>query len=218
MDFGVILRSLEHDKFIFYGIWKQLKKDIKESPARTTRASFPACGSSVITSSDLRELADRSLSGDAPSSMSEPFRKWLGMGAPLPARIQPGSIDHVPFPTVDHMTTTVGNNSVLKSFFEKQKLTGPNFIDWYCQLRKENYLEHPIPVATPGHPVPPEALAAHTAWVKGSKDIAAFMLITMDLEIQRNLTHLVAYDMLQELKSRRKSICKLICSKDEELH
>jgi len=33
----------------------------------------------MITSSDLRELAD--LSGDAPSSMSEPFRNWLGMGA-----------------------------------------------------------------------------------------------------------------------------------------
>ena len=109
------------------------------------------------------------------------------------------------------MTTSVGNNSVLRSFFEKQKLTGPNFIDWYRQLRiilsaedKENYLEHPIPtapVATPGHPVLPEALAAHTAWVKGSKDIAAFMLMTMDLEIQRNLTHLGAYDMLQELKS-----------------
>ncbi|CAK7324943.1 unnamed protein product [Dovyalis caffra] len=69
----------------------------KESPARTTRASFPACGSSVITSSDLRELADRSLSGDAPSSMREPFRNWLGMGATIPAPIQPGSIDHVPF-------------------------------------------------------------------------------------------------------------------------
>ena len=54
----------------------------------------------MITSSDLRELADRSLSGDAPSSMSEPFRNWLGMGATIPARIQPGSIDHVPFPTV----------------------------------------------------------------------------------------------------------------------
>lgn len=51
----------------------------------------------MITSSDLRELADRSLSGDAPSSMSEPFRNWLGMGATIPARIQPGSIDHVPF-------------------------------------------------------------------------------------------------------------------------
>ncbi|PWA45927.1 zinc finger, CCHC-type [Artemisia annua] len=69
---------------------------------------------------------------------------------------------------------------------------------------KENYVEHPIPaapVATPRHPVPPKAMTAHTAWVKGSKDIAAFMLITMDLEIQRNLTHLGAYDMLQELKS-----------------
>ncbi|GJS21982.1 retrotransposon protein, putative, ty1-copia subclass [Tanacetum coccineum] len=62
------------------------------------------------------------------------------------------------------MTTLVGNNSVFKSFFEKQKLTGPNFIDWYKQLRlvlstddKENYLEHPIlaaPVAPPGQLLP----------------------------------------------------------------
>ncbi|PWA73634.1 hypothetical protein CTI12_AA259360 [Artemisia annua] len=81
----------------------------------------------------------------------------------------------------------------------------------YRQLRiilsaedKENYLEHPIPVApvaTPGHPVLPEAMAAHTSWVKGSKDIAAFMLMTIFLEIQQNLTHLGAYDMLQESKS-----------------
>lgn len=32
--------------------------------------------------------------------MSEPLKNWLGMGAIIPARIQPGSIDHVPFPTV----------------------------------------------------------------------------------------------------------------------
>ncbi|GJY60208.1 hypothetical protein Tco_0460865 [Tanacetum coccineum] len=58
-----------------------------------------------------------------------------------------------PIPTM--MTTSVGNNSVFRSFFEKQKLTGPNFIDWYRQLRlvlstedKEYYLEHPIPVCT----------------------------------------------------------------------
>nr|GFB84283.1 hypothetical protein [Tanacetum cinerariifolium] len=72
------------------------------------------------------------------------------------------------------MSTSVGNNSVFKSFFEKQKLTGPNFIDWYRQLclvlstkDKENYLEHPIPaapVAPPGQQVPPAALAAHAAW------------------------------------------------------
>ncbi|GKC36645.1 hypothetical protein Tco_1049029, partial [Tanacetum coccineum] len=84
------------------------------------------------------------------------------------------------------MTTSVGNNSVFRSFFEKQKLTGPNFIDWYRQLRlvlstedKENYLEHPIPVAPvaqPGQQVPPEALAAHAAWVKGQKEVAVLML------------------------------------------
>ncbi|GKD58332.1 zinc finger, CCHC-type containing protein [Tanacetum coccineum] len=109
------------------------------------------------------------------------------------------------------MTTSVENNSVFRSFFEKQKLTGPNFIDWYRQLRlvlstedKENYLEHPIPVAPvaqPGQQIPPEALAAHAAWVKGQKEVAVLMLLTMDLDIQRNLAHLGAYDMLQELKA-----------------
>nr|GEX61688.1 hypothetical protein [Tanacetum cinerariifolium] len=72
------------------------------------------------------------------------------------------------------MTTSVRNNSVFRSFFEKQKLTGPNFIDWYRQLRlvlstedKENYLEHTIPatpVAPPGQQVPSKAIAAHDAW------------------------------------------------------
>ncbi|GJY55064.1 retrotransposon protein, putative, ty1-copia subclass [Tanacetum coccineum] len=80
------------------------------------------------------------------------------------------------------MTTSVRNNSVFRSFFEKQKLTGPNFIDWYRQLRlvlltedKENYIEHHIsvaPVAQPGQQVPPTALAAHAAWVKGQKEVA----------------------------------------------
>nr|GEX57389.1 hypothetical protein [Tanacetum cinerariifolium] len=70
----------------------------------------------------------------------------------------------------------------LRSFFEKQKLTGPNFIDWYRRLclvllteDKENYLEHPIPaapVAPLGPQVPPQALAAHTAWVKEQKEVA----------------------------------------------
>nr|GEY32686.1 zinc finger, CCHC-type [Tanacetum cinerariifolium] len=49
--------------------------------------------------------------------------------------------------------------------------------------------------------VPPAALAAHAAWVKGQKEVAVLMLLTMDLEIQRNLAHLGAYDMLQELKA-----------------
>ncbi|GJX20753.1 hypothetical protein Tco_0223430 [Tanacetum coccineum] len=108
------------------------------------------------------------------------------------------------------MTTSVGNNLVFRSFFEEQKLTGPNFIDWYIQLclvllteDKENYLKHPIPVAPVaqlGQQVPPKALTAHAAWVKGKKEVVVLMLLTIDLEIQRNLAHLGAYDMLQELK------------------
>ncbi|GJX50797.1 hypothetical protein Tco_0277642 [Tanacetum coccineum] len=86
------------------------------------------------------------------------------------------------------MTTSVGNNSVFRSFFEKQKLTGPNFIDWYRQLwlvlsteDKEKYMEQPIPTA----PV----------------ETAVMMILTMDLEIQQNLAHLGATEMLKELKA-----------------
>ncbi|GJS31060.1 hypothetical protein Tco_0491680 [Tanacetum coccineum] len=46
----------------------------------------------------------------------------------------------------------------------------------------------------PEHPI-------HVAWVKGQKEVAVLMLLTMDLDIQRNLAHLGAYDMLQELKA-----------------
>ncbi|GJV02272.1 hypothetical protein Tco_1335841 [Tanacetum coccineum] len=109
------------------------------------------------------------------------------------------------------MTTSSANNSVFMGFFEKQKLTGPNFYDWYRQLRivlsvedKLNYLEQPLPpalVAPASQQVAPEILAAHTAWVKGSKEIAGLMLMTMDSEIQRNLENLHAYDMLQGLKT-----------------
>ncbi|GJV14348.1 zinc finger, CCHC-type containing protein [Tanacetum coccineum] len=69
---------------------------------------------------------------------------------------------------------------------------------------KLNYLEQPFPpasVAPAGQQVAPEILAAHTAWVKGSKDIAGLMLMTIDSEIQQNLENLHAYDMLQELKT-----------------
>ncbi|GJW94348.1 hypothetical protein Tco_0174020 [Tanacetum coccineum] len=109
------------------------------------------------------------------------------------------------------MTTSSAINSVFRGFFEKQKLTGPNFIDWYRQLRivlsiedKLNYLEQPLPpapVAPAGQHVAPEILAAHTAWVKGSKEIAGLMLMTMEPEIQRNLENLHANDMLKELKA-----------------
>ncbi|GJS63367.1 hypothetical protein Tco_0677931 [Tanacetum coccineum] len=72
------------------------------------------------------------------------------------------------------MTTSVGNNS------------------------------HPIPaapIAPPGQQVLPTAAAAPAAWVKGQKEVVVLMLLTIELDIQRNLAHLGAYDMLQELKA-----------------
>nr|GEW94093.1 zinc finger, CCHC-type [Tanacetum cinerariifolium] len=107
------------------------------------------------------------------------------------------------------MTTSIVNNSVFRGFFEKQKLAGPNFIDWYRQLRiilsvedKLNYLEHPIPaahvLAHAGQQVAPEALAAHAAWAKRSKEFAGLMLMTMDSEIQRNLENLEFHSCKQE--------------------
>nr|GEZ76775.1 zinc finger, CCHC-type [Tanacetum cinerariifolium] len=108
------------------------------------------------------------------------------------------------------MTTSSTNNSVFRGFFEKQKLTGPNFIDWYRQLMivlsiedKLNYLEQPVPpapVAPAGQQVAPEILAAHNAWIKGSKEIVGLMLVTMESEIQRNLEPLHAHEVLKEQK------------------
>ncbi|GKG20040.1 hypothetical protein Tco_0379841, partial [Tanacetum coccineum] len=110
------------------------------------------------------------------------------------------------------MTTSVVNNLVFRVFFEKQKLSRSNFIDWYRQLRivlsvmdKLNYLEQPIPPAPvpaqAGQQVALEALAAHVVWVKGSKEIDRIMLMTMELEIQLYLENINSFEMLQELKT-----------------
>ncbi|GKA20104.1 hypothetical protein Tco_0700093 [Tanacetum coccineum] len=109
------------------------------------------------------------------------------------------------------MTTIVVNNSLFRTFFEKQKLTRINFTEWYRNLRivlsvedKLPFLEQPIPampVPPIGQVLPPNVLNTHTTWVKASKEIAGLMLMTMDPDIQKNLKHLGAYDMLKELKT-----------------
>nr|GEW61010.1 hypothetical protein [Tanacetum cinerariifolium] len=69
---------------------------------------------------------------------------------------------------------------------------------------KLNYLEQPIqpaPVAPAGQHVAPEILAAHNAWIKGSKEIDGLMLITMEPKIQQNLEPLHAHEMLRKLKT-----------------
>ncbi|GKE18205.1 hypothetical protein Tco_1425782 [Tanacetum coccineum] len=77
------------------------------------------------------------------------------------------------------MTTTAVNNLVFRAFFEKQRLTGPNFIDWYRNLQivlsvedKLPFLKQPIP-AMPVPPVeqvlPPDVLATYAACVTPRK-------------------------------------------------
>nr|GEW45943.1 zinc finger, CCHC-type [Tanacetum cinerariifolium] len=109
------------------------------------------------------------------------------------------------------MTTIVVNNSLFRSLFEKQKLTGNNFMEWYHNLwillsteDKLPFLEQPIPTL----PVPPaeqanpsDVVTTHQAWVMTQKEIAGLMLKTMDPDIQKNLEYLGAYDMLKELKT-----------------
>nr|GEY79350.1 hypothetical protein [Tanacetum cinerariifolium] len=79
--------------------------------------------------------------------------------------------------SIQKMATSVVKNSIFRGFFEKQNLTGPNFIDWYRKHRivlsvddKLDYLEQPIsPAPVPaqaGQQVATEALAAHVACVK----------------------------------------------------
>nr|GEZ74746.1 zinc finger, CCHC-type [Tanacetum cinerariifolium] len=57
------------------------------------------------------------------------------------------------------------------------------------------------PVLPAGQHVALEFLTAHTAWIKGSKEIARIMLMTMEPDIQRNLETLHAHEMLLELKT-----------------
>ncbi|GKF50322.1 hypothetical protein Tco_0146789 [Tanacetum coccineum] len=71
-------------------------------------------------------------------------------------------------------------------------------------LLPDLYTQQPLPpalVASEGQLVALEITAAHTSWVKGSKEIARLMLMTIEPEIQRNLENLHAHEMLQELKT-----------------
>nr|GEY31190.1 zinc finger, CCHC-type [Tanacetum cinerariifolium] len=142
------------------------------------------------------------------------FRQRTGLSSPIMAasRVAFYAINARRLPLAPPVYTLVRASVINgRGFFEKQKLTEPNFIDWYRQLRivlsiedKLNYLEQPIPpvpVAPAGQHVAPEVLASHTTWIKGSKEIAGLMLMTMETEICQNLENLHAHEMLLELKN-----------------
>nr|GEU51616.1 retrotransposon protein, putative, Ty1-copia subclass [Tanacetum cinerariifolium] len=84
-------------------------------------------------------------------------------------------------------------------------------MEWYRNLwivlsakDKLPFLEQLIPtlpVPPAGQANPSDVVTTHQAWVKGHKEINRLMLMTMDPDIQKNLEHLGAYNMLKELKT-----------------
>nr|GEZ83461.1 hypothetical protein [Tanacetum cinerariifolium] len=79
------------------------------------------------------------------------------------------------------MTTTVVNNSLFRTFFEKTEINWNQLYGMVCNLRivlcvkdKLPFLEQPIlamPIPAEGQVLPPNVLNTHTAWVKASKEI-----------------------------------------------
>ena len=105
-------------------------------------------------------------------------------------------------------TTVVQHHShamSIRSLLEKEKLNHSNFLDWYRNLRivlkqekKDYVLEKPVPEEPQTTPK-----AAHDIWIKHSDDsidVACLMLATMIPDLQKDLEHLEAYDMIAHLK------------------
>ncbi|GJZ86410.1 retrotransposon protein, putative, ty1-copia subclass [Tanacetum coccineum] len=81
----------------------------------------------------------------------------------------------------------------------------PTHDDYLSRKQFGKIPRKPIPAAlvaaAPDQPIPPVDLATYNEWVKNQKGIDLMMFLTMDLEIQRNLAHLGANNMLKELKA-----------------
>ncbi|GJV61402.1 hypothetical protein Tco_1467502 [Tanacetum coccineum] len=90
------------------------------------------------------------------------------------------------------------------SFLKKEKLIGPNFLDWHVikAEKKLVYREQPIPpIPTLVAPVvtgPADVLATHARWVDAQQEITCLMLTSMTPELPKNLEDFNAYDILQE--------------------
>ncbi|KAJ9557887.1 hypothetical protein OSB04_012501 [Centaurea solstitialis] len=103
-------------------------------------------------------------------------------------------------------TVTSTNNLSLRSILEKDKLTGPNFLDWERNLmivlrheRKWYVLEEPLGEAPPAN-APAAARNAHKKHSDDLLDVACLMLATMSPDLQARLINTNAYDMIRQLR------------------
>ncbi|GKD50449.1 hypothetical protein Tco_1279425, partial [Tanacetum coccineum] len=93
------------------------------------------------------------------------------------------------------------NNSI-RSILDKEKLNGSNFLDWYHNLRivlrneqKLLHLEEALPEAPPATATA-TVRNAYTRRVAEQQEVACLMLVSMTLEIQKNLEDRTAFQIL----------------------
>ncbi|GJZ03743.1 retrotransposon protein, putative, ty1-copia subclass, partial [Tanacetum coccineum] len=99
------------------------------------------------------------------------------------------------------------NHSAFRSMFEREKLSGNNFNDWFRQLKmvlrveKKMYvIEQPIPPA-PAADSAANVLAEWNAVCDAQNEVACLMLGSMTPELHRQFEKYSPYEMLQKLKS-----------------
>ncbi|GJX25545.1 retrotransposon protein, putative, ty1-copia subclass [Tanacetum coccineum] len=115
----------------------------------------------------------------------------------------------MPFNRGDVMALPVQNinHSAFRSMFEKEKLSGNNFNDWFARLKlvlrvekKMHVIEQPLPPA-PEAGAEPNIVAQWTALYDAHTEIACLMLGSMTPELHRQFELHYPYDMVQELRS-----------------
>ncbi|GJT74406.1 retrotransposon protein, putative, ty1-copia subclass [Tanacetum coccineum] len=99
------------------------------------------------------------------------------------------------------------NHSAFRSMFEREKLSGNNFNDWFCQLKlvlrvekKMFVIEQPCPLAPAADSVA-NVLAKWNAIYDAYNEVSCLMLGSMTPELHRQFKIYSPYDMLRELKS-----------------
>ncbi|KAJ9542822.1 hypothetical protein OSB04_029328 [Centaurea solstitialis] len=110
------------------------------------------------------------------------------------------------FSKIDGKHCYYTNNLSLRSILEKDKLTGPNFLDWERNLmivlrheRKWYVLEEPLGEAPPANALA-AARNAHKKHSDDLLDVACLMLATMSPDLQAGLINTNAYDMIRQLR------------------
>nr|GEW54711.1 hypothetical protein [Tanacetum cinerariifolium] len=99
------------------------------------------------------------------------------------------------------------NHLAFRSMFEREKLSGNNFNDWFCQLKLDLRVEKKMYVieqhlhAAPAADSIANMLAEWNAIYDAYNEVAYLILGSMTPELHRQFGHSSPYDMIKELKS-----------------